>query len=104
MNKDIVTGIKLKNINTNSEKIIKTDGIFIAIGHNPQTELFTGQLSMFNNNYIKTEPDSTVTNIPGVFAAGDVADAKFKQAITAAGKGCMAAIEANDFLHNNKIK
>lgn len=104
LNKDIVSGIKLRNIDTNNEKIIKADGVFIAIGHTPQTELFTGQLNMFNNNYIKTEPDSTITNIAGVFAAGDVADAKFKQAITAAGKGCMAAIEANDFLHNNKIK
>lgn len=104
LNRDVVTGIKIKNIDTNNEKIIKASGVFIAIGHVPQSEIFTGQLNLHENNYIKTKPDSTQTNVPGVFAAGDVADSKFKQAITAAGKGCIAALEANNFLReSNKI-
>lgn len=104
LKRDIVTGVKVKNLQTGNEKIIKADGVFIAIGHIPQSDLFRGQLNLFENNYIKTKPNSTKTNIPGVFAAGDVADTKFQQAITATGTGCMAAIEANDFLQSNNIK
>ena len=93
-----VTGIKIKNIKTNKSSEIKLHGLFIAIGHDPATSLFKGQLDMDKEGYLITKPDSTVTNIPGVFAAGDVKDKIFRQAVTAAGMGCMAALEAEKFL------
>tara|TARA_B100000686_G_C16800358_1_gene985518 strand:- start:3075 stop:4025 length:951 start_codon:yes stop_codon:yes gene_type:complete len=91
--------------NTKNEKIseIKADGIFIAIGHDPNTKLFINQINMDNDNYLLTKNDSTKTNVPGVFAAGDVQDKIFRQAVTAAGQGCMAALEVEKFLSlNNK--
>jgi thioredoxin reductase (NADPH) len=95
-----VTGIKIKNIKTNKSSEIKIHGLFIAIGHDPATSLFKGQLDMDKEGYLITRPDSTVTNIPGVFAAGDVKDKIFRQAVTAAGMGCMSALEAEKFLAN----
>ena len=96
-----VTGIKIKNIKTNKSSEIKLHGLFIAIGHDPATSLFKEQLDMDKEGYLMTKPDSTVTNIPGVFAAGDVKDKIFRQAVTAAGMGCMAALEAEKHLSQN---
>ena len=93
-----VNALKIKNIKSNKVSELKVDGLFIAIGHVPTTSLFKGQLDMDKEGYVVTKPDSTVTNIPGVFAAGDVKDKIFRQAVTAAGMGCMAALEAEKFL------
>jgi len=93
--------IKLKNVNDKSEKIIKATGAFIAIGHDPSTSLFKNKIKMDNENYIITKPDSTQTNIKGVYAAGDVKDKIFRQAVTAAGLGCMAALEAEKYIAEN---
>ena len=93
-----VTGIKIKNVKTNKITQINIHGLFIAIGHDPATSLFKGQLDMDKEGYLITKPDSTATNKPGVFAAGDVKDKVFRQAITAAGMGCMSALEAEKFL------
>jgi thioredoxin reductase (NADPH) len=93
-----VKGIKIKNLKTNKIEEIKLDGLFIAIGHDPATQLFKDQLDMDKEGYLLTKPDSTETNVPGVYAAGDVKDKTFRQAVTAAGMGCMAALEAEKFL------
>lgn len=93
-----VTGVRLKNIKTGIISDYQTDGVFIAIGHNPNTELFKGVLTIDAEGYIVTEPGTTRTNIPGVFAAGDVQDKIYRQAVTAAGTGCMAALDAERFL------
>jgi thioredoxin reductase (NADPH) len=93
-----VTAIKLRNLSENTSQTLDVDGLFIAIGHSPATELFRGQVEMDDDGYIKTAPDSTKTSVPGVFAAGDVKDKIFRQAVTAAGMGCMAALEAERFL------
>jgi len=93
-----VKGIKIKNLKTEKTEEIKLDGLFIAIGHDPATQLFKDQLEMDKEGYLITKPDSTETNIPGVYAAGDVKDKTFRQAVTAAGMGCMAALEAEKFL------
>ena len=86
----------------NTFKELKVDGLFIAIGHDPATSLFKDQLKMDKEGYLITKPDSTETNIPGVFAAGDVKDKIFRQAVTAAGMGCMSALEAEKYLSNSK--
>jgi thioredoxin reductase (NADPH) len=94
-----VTSVRLKNVKTNATEVLDVDGVFIAIGHKPATELFVGQLPFKNGGYLTTAPWSTVTEIPGVFAAGDVTDDIYRQAVTAAGMGCMAALEAEKWLH-----
>ncbi len=96
-----VTGIKIKNVKDKKIKELKIDGLFIAIGHDPATSLFKDQLKMDKEGYLITKPDSTETNIPGVFAAGDVKDKIFRQAVTAAGMGCMSALEAEKYLSKN---
>ena len=93
-----VKGLKIKNLKTNKVSDLKLDGLFIAIGHDPATQLFKDQLKMDKEGYLVTKSDSTETNIPGVFAAGDVKDKIFRQAVTAAGMGCMAALEAEKYL------
>lgn len=93
-----VTGVRLRNVKTGAVSTLAADGVFIAIGHSPATELVVGQLEMKPSGYVKVAPFSTATSVPGVFAAGDVADEIYRQAVTAAGMGCMAALEAERFL------
>jgi len=97
-----VGGIKIRNTKDNKIKKLKVDGLFIAIGHDPATSLFKNQLNMDKEGYLITKPDSTETNVPGVFAAGDVKDKIFRQAVTAAGMGCMSALEAEKYLSHSK--
>ena len=97
-----VNGIKIKSTKDNKTKELKIDGLFIAIGHDPATSLFKDQLKMDKEGYLITKPDSTETSIPGVFAAGDVKDKIFRQAVTAAGMGCMSALEAEKYLSHSK--
>lgn len=93
-----VTGLRAKNVKTGEDTILELEGVFIAIGHDPATELFKGKLEMDAEGYLMTKPDSTATSIPGVYAAGDVKDKTYRQAVTAAGMGCMAALEADKFI------
>ena len=91
----------VKNVKTNKVDELKLDGLFVAIGHDPATQLFKDQLQMDKEGYLITKPDSTATNVPGIYAAGDVKDKTFRQAVTAAGMGCMAALEAEKYLAAN---
>ena len=99
-----VTNVKLKNVKTGAVTQIPADGVFIAIGHAPATELVAGQLKLKPSGYVEVAPHSTATSVPGVFAAGDVADETYRQAVTAAGMGCMAALEAERFLAHSAIE
>ncbi|MEM7679399.1 MAG: thioredoxin-disulfide reductase [Pseudomonadota bacterium] len=97
-----VTALRVKNNKSGEESELKVQGMFVAIGHDPATALFKGKIDMDDEGYLKKEGDSTKTNIPGVFAAGDVSDKVYRQAVTAAGMGCMAALEADRFLAEHK--
>jgi len=97
-----VTGVKIKNVKNNETQELKIDGVFIAIGHDPATQIFKGQVEMDDQGYIITKPDSTATNIEGVYAAGDVKDKTYRQAVTAAGMGCIAALEAEKYISNSE--
>ncbi len=100
----VVTGLRLKHAETGEARELGVDGVFIAIGHSPTTELFKGQIRTDEEGYILTKPGTTETSVPGVFAAGDVQDKIFRQAVTAAGTGCMAALEVEKFLGNIPLR
>jgi thioredoxin reductase (NADPH) len=101
VSKGEVTGVRLRNLKTDTTHDLPVTGFFVAIGHTPNTDLFTGQLDLHDNGYIRTKPGTTQTSVAGVFASGDVQDFVYRQAITAAGTGCMAALEAERWLAAN---
>ena len=98
ISQDKVTGLRVKDLKSGDTRTIDVGALFVAIGHTPLTDLFKGQLEVHDNGYLKVEPGTTRTSVPGVFAAGDVADWVYRQAVTAAGTGCMAALDAERFL------
>ena len=100
---DGVTGLRVRNVKTGEVRDLTVTGFFVAIGHKPNTEIFTGQLELDEMSYVKTKPGTTQTSVDGVFACGDVQDHHFRQAITAAGSGCQAAIEAERYLSEKGI-
>jgi thioredoxin reductase (NADPH) len=97
-----VTGVRVRNLKTNETGVIEATGFFVAIGHTPNTDLFAGQLELHDNGYVKTKPGTTHTSVPGVFACGDVQDFTYRQAVTAAGSGCMAALDAERWMVLNE--
>jgi len=99
---DKVTGVRVKDRKTGEERVIEVTGFFVAIGHKPMTDLVAGQVEMHDNGYVKVKPGTTTTSVPGFFAAGDVQDFVYRQAVTAAGTGCMAALEAERWLAANE--
>jgi len=101
VSKGEVTGARLRNIKTKETTVVPVTGLFVAIGHTPNTDLFAGQLDRHENDYLRTKPGTTQTSVPGVFACGDVQDFVYRQAVTAAGTGCMAALEAERWLAAN---
>jgi len=98
---EFVTGVRVKNLKTDEERDLAVEGYFVAIGHTPMTEIVQGQLELHDTGYIKVEPGTTTTSVPGVFASGDCQDWVYRQAVTAAGTGCMAALEAERWLQAN---
>ncbi len=98
--KKLVTGVKVKNVKSGEVSVFRTDGYFVGIGHQPNTKIFEGKIELNSNGYVIVKPGSTLTNIPGVFAAGDVADPVYRQAVSAAGSGCMAAMDAERYLES----
>ena len=101
---EVVTGVRLQNTVSNTESVLPADGVFIAIGHSPNTAVFGGHVDMDSEGYIRTVAGSTRTSVPGVFAAGDVQDKIFRQAVTAAGTGCMAALEAEKYIAEHEMR
>ncbi|MNP28936.1 Thioredoxin reductase [compost metagenome] len=99
-NENGVTGLKVLNNETGEEEVITASGVFVAIGHHPNTGFLGGQIDTDENGYIVVKPGTSETNVPGVFACGDVQDTRYRQAITAAGSGCMAAIDCEKYIEN----
>ncbi|MMZ67238.1 Glucosaminate ammonia-lyase [compost metagenome] len=99
----IVTGLKVRNNATNQEEMMEAEGIFVAIGHTPNTKFLEGQIATDDYGYILVKPGTTLTNVEGVFACGDVQDIRYRQAITAAGSGCMAAMDCEKYLEGSMV-